>query len=168
MSNIFPVNIFFHTSEDGTYTLGFNRYCDVPSRHELIKMRDTLQEWIDAGQDEIDRINHDRAEENEAEMREINKPVKIPVKKHGTIYVLRSGDYFKIGRSLNWETRRTKYITENPNEVEIVYVTSVHDYVEAEKILHDSFAHKRHRGEWFSLDGKDIEHIKSLLEPFYD
>lgn len=91
---------------------------------------------------------------------------KVAVRKKkntiGFIYILKSGCYYKIGKTKNLKTRITKYITENPAEIEIIHTYKVDDYTNEETRIHNKFQHKRHRGEWYSLSEDDIAYLKSI------
>lgn len=68
------------------------------------------------------------------------------------LYVLRCGDYMKVGRS-NFPHRRARQIAAgNPYEVELVYQAEVRDpgIALAEETAHRRLAEHHHRGEWFS------------------
>lgn len=60
------------------------------------------------------------------------------------------------------ENRFRKYVTENPNEVHLVHSYQMADCVSEEKRLHSKFEKKRYRGEWFSLEEKDVAYISSI------
>lgn len=62
------------------------------------------------------------------------------------------------------DSRYKRYVTENPNPVTLIYHYRVSDYESEEKRLHNKFRSKRHRGEWFALDEKDIRYISSIKE----
>lgn len=82
----------------------------------------------------------------------------------GYIYVIKSGEYYKIGRTVCLKDRIKKYITENPNEVKVLLNEKVVDYVDVEDKLLKMFKKKKHRGEWFKLDNSDIDIIKNYLK----
>ena len=83
----------------------------------------------------------------------------------GYIYVIKSGSAYKIGKALSLKKRALRYITETPDEIELVCSALVSDYTRVEQELHTQFADKRQRGEWFLLDLDDVHHIKSYLAP---
>lgn len=77
----------------------------------------------------------------------------------GFIYVVRSGPYFKIGRTNKIERRMVQLGVQMPHPIEIVWTKYVTDMYRAEKYLHEMFAHKRLNGEWFDLDQPDLDAI---------
>lgn len=102
-----------------------------------------------------------------------NKPFKQQAKKTnnsrymripGYIYVIRQDDFFKIGKALDMQNRMKMYITENPNELEVIIEHKVNNYGYVEKHLHNMFKSKRIRGEWFKLTNTDIVTIKAYLK----
>ena len=84
----------------------------------------------------------------------------------GYIYLYRVGDKYKIGRAKNIADRKKKYITENPDEIEILKEVLVEDYVSAEKQLLSLFPEKRHRGEWFAFSESEAEEIINQMSSF--
>lgn len=76
----------------------------------------------------------------------------------GYVYLIRNGEHFKIGMTSNPKSRiETYYRTETPHAYEVLAMSRCLDYKEQEKILHEIFASKRFRGEWFSLDESELE-----------
>jgi hypothetical protein len=72
---------------------------------------------------------------------------------------LRNG-LFKIGHSMNPEKRERTLQSEVP-QVEMRF--SIPGEERHEKELHDNYSAKRIRGEWFSLDAKDLVRVISFL-----
>lgn len=98
---------------------------------------------------------------SEKEKRE--KIEKKRIIKEGYIYVVKSGKYYKIGRTLNPKKRIQKYITENPDKVKIVLCKKVKDYIKVEKELHLKFKNRNHNREWFNLNKEDINIISLFI-----
>jgi len=88
---------------------------------------------------------------------------KTILKESGYIYILKNKEFYKIGRSKNPKNRIKSYVTENPDEIEIILCEYVDDYKKAEEELHILFKDKKHRGEWFKLNNEDIELIKNYI-----
>ena len=80
----------------------------------------------------------------------------------GWIYVLRAGDYYKIGRAKDPIDRYSQLATLPPWPTEIVTTFECNEYEKMEKELHDLFSAKRANGEWFALDAEDVELLRSL------
>lgn len=77
------------------------------------------------------------------------------------IYIIKSWEYYKIWKTKNINKRSKKYITENPNEIEIVCIIESDDMDILEKEFHNKFKDKKHNREWFNLCDEDILFFKS-------
>jgi len=79
------------------------------------------------------------------------------------VYVMidKNTGLYKIGRSVKPKARERTLQSEKPT-IEMLFCHEAinHD----EKILHDMFAEKRYRGEWFTLDHLDLSKIKRYFE----
>lgn len=85
------------------------------------------------------------------------------------VYMLKTWGYYKIWISNNFKRRFKKYVTENPNEVEVIFALQVYWYKKIEWKIKEYFIDKRHRGEWFNFSEEDIVAIKqSLIIQDYD
>lgn len=78
----------------------------------------------------------------------------------GFLYVVRSGDYFKIGRTSNLTRRLAALRRQFPNEMSVIYTQCVADMVQSERTLHTIFGERRIHGEWFELTDADVQAIK--------
>lgn len=72
----------------------------------------------------------------------------------GVVYLLKSGELHKIGRTIDFELRFKQYITESPYKVDVIHKVEVADCVGVEKHLHELMADSRVKGEWFNLDNQ--------------
>lgn len=76
----------------------------------------------------------------------------------GVIYIAKCQDFYKIGHTTgDAEHRLSGLQTGNPFRVELV--GTIPGTVSQERNLHQRFAHKRERGEWFRLTPKDVDSI---------
>ena len=98
-----------------------------------------------------------------SEEEKIKRLEKKRIIKEGYIYVIKSGKYHKIGRTLNFKHRIKKYITENPNKVKIILCKKVNDYIGVENRLHSELKNKNYNREWFKLENEDINFINNFL-----
>ena len=127
-----------------------------------------LEEYAKHGE-EITKFNS--AHKNEIE--EYYKEYQMPIKRQnyvmkeaktveGNVYIVRMDKYYKIGKTLDMTCRMGEY-TLLPIEPEIVFCKRVDDYTKSEKTLHEQYANKRVRGEWFKLDEEDIKLADKLI-----
>ena len=77
----------------------------------------------------------------------------------GFVYLLKSGKYYKIGRSNAAGRRERELQIQLPEAAKHVHVISTDDPVGIEAYWHNRFAAKRIRrdAEWFDLDSSDIK-----------
>jgi hypothetical protein len=111
-------------------------------------------------------IKEERRKEFELEMK--NKPKEIDnqksrmqEKKKTYILVNKANNRYKIGESINPEGRKMTLRSEEP-EIELLFFCQ--SSIVSEKELHSIFENKRHIGEWFNLDKKDIIKIKKMMQ----
>lgn len=73
--------------------------------------------------------------------------------------------FYKIGLATNVDARLKSHQTSSPFEVRLAAAYFVPNMMAEEATLHEAFAQKRVRGEWFRLDRSDLEWIakRSLL-----
>lgn len=142
---------------------------NVPPRHELLKCKELFDRWLNCSDKEIeawniecDEYHRNKAVEQSNSVQKKNKDL-LP----GYIYIYKQGEYYKIGRSKTSDCRIKKYVTENPNEIELVYKVKVDDYIDEEKKLHNLFSEKLHNREWFKLTDDDIQQVKKLYATYF-
>lgn len=82
----------------------------------------------------------------------------------GYVYLLKelNGTSYKIGKTANPKSRRRTFGVKLPFAVDYVHTIETDDMHQLEKLLHQRFASKRIRGEFFELDDKDVAFIVSL------
>lgn len=79
----------------------------------------------------------------------------------GYVYLLKSGDHYKIGRSKDVPGRINQIGTKLPLPVEFICSIKTSDCVAEERLWHATFQNKRTNGEWFALTPVDVLKIKS-------
>ncbi len=94
------------------------------------------------------------------------RPIEAEQNTPMIVYLLRSGDSTKIGVAKSISNRIKMLQTGNPNTITLIcefkYPTET-KCREIEKRLHTSFNAKHIRGEWYSLDDKDVQTIVDML-----
>ncbi|MHC4397531.1 MAG: GIY-YIG nuclease family protein [Planctomycetota bacterium] len=78
----------------------------------------------------------------------------------GFVYLMKSGKYFKIGRSKCAEKREFELKILLPEKLELIHKIKTDDPIGIEKYWHDRFKDKRKGGEWFDLSPNDINAFK--------
>ena len=81
----------------------------------------------------------------------------------GYIYLLKSQNAYKIGRSQSIEKRIYTIQNTTPFKIKLIFKKKVRDCFQMERKLHLKFKEKRIKGEWFQLNKEDIEEIKEML-----
>lgn len=77
----------------------------------------------------------------------------------GEVYLMKWGEYTKIGRSKNTLKRKTELNKTFPG-IELIAYLPVRDMYVAEAHLHTIFCHKHVRNELFELDALDLDYIQ--------
>jgi hypothetical protein len=82
--------------------------------------------------------------------------------KPGFVYLIQCGPYYKIGVSTDVGQRVKQLSTLPPFDLDLVCTIETGDMESLERELHERFADKRKRGEWFELDPEDVDQIREM------
>lgn len=87
-------------------------------------------------------------------------------KNNSSIYVIRVGEFYKIGRTVNISKRISAYYTHCPYEIYPIHKIEVEYGVEFEELLHNTFSCFLHRGEWFALSSHALEMLSVIIKEY--
>jgi hypothetical protein len=78
----------------------------------------------------------------------------------GHVYMLKSGEHYKIGRGANLEKRVKQIRTSLPDEAKLVHSIRTDDPSGIEAYWHNRFSEQRANGEWFRLSKAQVGAFK--------
>jgi hypothetical protein len=135
------------------------------SREEFLQLFARITAWYASHTDQeiLDiwqQIDVDRQQPNP-----VHTPPPPARSKTGVVYLLKSGDYYKIGKSQDFPRRRIQLDTQLPEKSILLATIRAPDIQEEEHWWHTHFAEKRLNGEWFALDESDIKEFQSYAFP---
>lgn len=78
------------------------------------------------------------------------------------VYLIKSGEFFKIGIANDPGLRLAQLQTGNPNELEISSCYGFEDAAPVERVLHQKFKKSRHFLEWFKLSSNEVEEFEEV------
>lgn len=83
-----------------------------------------------------------------------------PEESFGYVYLLKSGRFFKIGRTNAVGRRERELAIQLPEKATVVHSIKTDDPVGIESYWHRRFEDKRKQGEWFELTPQDVAAFK--------
>lgn len=86
----------------------------------------------------------------------VAKPKSGALPEDGQVYLLKSGRFHKIGRSVHAGARERQLAIQPPEPAKVVHAIRTDDPVGIEAYWHQRFASRRKNGEWFDLASEDI------------
>lgn len=112
-----------------------------------------FSDWVRKNEEYHDLL--DLLPESSAPAEEQDQPAR-----EGSVYLLRSGDHYKIGRSDQLEKRIKQITVKLPENAILDHTIRTDDPSGIEAYWHRRFADKRANGEWFKLTKADVKAFK--------
>ncbi|MGH7563041.1 MAG: GIY-YIG nuclease family protein [Gemmatimonadota bacterium] len=78
----------------------------------------------------------------------------------GSVYLIKSGQFYKVGRSNEVGRRSYELAIQLPEEVKLIHEIRTDDPTGIEGYWHRRFSDRRKKGEWFDLSADDVRAFK--------
>lgn len=80
------------------------------------------------------------------------------------LYLIKCQQFYKIGIANDVQSRLAQLSTGNPHELKVLAFYGYENAELVERVIHQKFANKRVRGEWFELDLSDIANFQNICQ----
>jgi Meiotically up-regulated gene 113 len=118
----------------------------------IANMIEELREWLAEREDYADVADLLPNPPTVSDM----KPERIREQPVRHVYLIQSGNYYKIGRSDELERRVKEIRIALPEAAKLVHAIRTDDPAGIEAYWHRRFVHRRAHGEWFKLTAQDV------------
>jgi len=88
-----------------------------------------------------------------------SSPSRTP-ENFGAVYLMKSGRYFKVGRTNSVGRRERELAIQLPDPVKVIHSIKTDDPAGIEDYWHRRFQDRRKNGEWFELTPEDVRAFK--------
>lgn len=108
---------------------------------------------------------HERIQELEKEIERLKAeaaPRRRKLVRSSLVYLIRQGEFYKIGKTSNWAHRLESYKTHSAIPFDVILVIECPDASTVEAYLHARFAGCRISGEWFKLSESELKWIQEF------
>lgn len=105
----------------------------------------------------------DRIRELEKEVQQLKSdPPRRRIIRSSLVYVILQGEFYKIGKTSNWQRRLEHYKTHSAIPFDVVLIIESPEASTVEAYLHARFAPHRVSGEWFRLSESELEWLREF------
>lgn len=91
---------------------------------------------------------------------EVNVDADRTNREFGEVYLMRSGRYYKIGKTHDVVRRGSEIRIQLPEKMALIHAIKTDDPSGVESYWHRRFESRRMRGEWFNLSSADVKAFK--------
>lgn len=144
---------------DAEFPSGDTFHDRFSSKEELIRAVFEYCKLLD-GFDEVAGWCDEYLKRSRLTRQNVDRDRTIQEETFGSVYLAKSGRYYKIGKSSAAGRREYELGLQLPDKLKMVHVITTDDPTGIEAYWHKRFESKRKNGEWFDLDSADVVAFK--------